>query len=81
ATKCFDNETASMDYEFELTPNIFVPKEEPVTPPEGEPQPPPEEALVMAEDTCVACHSSQALLKEVASPEVEEKSEETSGEG
>jgi len=81
ATKCFDNETASMDYEFELTPNIFVPKEEPATPPEGEPQPPPEGALVMAVDTCVACHSSQALLEEVASPEVEEKSEETSGEG
>jgi len=37
--------------------------------------------LVMAEDTCVGCHSSQALLQKVAEPEEEEKSEETSGEG
>jgi rhodanese-related sulfurtransferase len=80
APKCFDNETASMDYNFELTPNVFVPKEEPVTPPE-EPLPLPEEAVVMAGDTCVACHTSQALLKKVAEPEEEGKSEETSGEG
>jgi rhodanese-related sulfurtransferase len=81
APKCFDNETASMDYDFELTPNVFVPKEEPVTPPAEEPVTPPEEALVMAGDTCATCHSNEALLKKVASPEVEEKSEETSGEG
>jgi hypothetical protein len=70
-----------MDYDFELTPNIFVPKEEPITPPGKETQPLPDEMLVMAGDTCVACHSNQALLKKVASPEVEVKSEETSGEG
>jgi rhodanese-related sulfurtransferase len=81
APKCFDNETASMDYDFELTPNVFVPKEEPVTPPEEEPLPAPEEALVMAGDTCVACHSSQAILQKVASPEEVETSEVTSGEG
>ncbi len=81
APKCFNNETASMDYDFELTPNVFVPKEAPVTPPEEEPLPLLEEAIVMAGDTCVACHSSQALLQKVASPEVGEKSEATSGEG
>ena len=81
APKCFNNETASMGYDFELTPNIFVPKEEPVTPPEKEPLPSPEEAVVMAGDTCVACHSSQALLRKVAAPEEAEKSEATSGEG
>ena len=81
APNCFNNETASMDYEFELTTNVFVPKEEPVTPLEEEPVPLPEEALVMAEDTCVACHTSQALLKKVATPEVEAKSAEISGEG
>jgi rhodanese-related sulfurtransferase len=80
APKCFDNETDSMDYDFELTPNVFVPKEEPVTPSEEEPLPPPE-VVVMAGDTCVGCHSSQALLKEVAAPEAEEKSEATAGEG
>jgi rhodanese-related sulfurtransferase len=78
APKCFDNETASMDYDFELTPNVFVPKEEPVTPTEEEPL--PAEAVVMAGDTCVACHTSQALLEKLAEPE-EEKSEATSGEG
>ena len=31
--------------------------------------------------TCVTCHSDKDLLKEVATPEEEEKSEETSGEG
>ena len=31
--------------------------------------------------TCVVCHSDKDLLKETASPEEEEKSEETSGEG
>ena len=31
--------------------------------------------------TCVSCHSDKDLLKEVASPEKEEKSEATSGEG
>jgi len=82
APNCFNNETASMDYDFELTPNVFVPKEEPVTPPEKEPTPPSEEVLVvMAGDTCVACHASQALLKQVAAPEEVEKSAETSGEG
>ncbi len=81
APKCFNNETASMDYDFELTPNIFVPKEEPVTPPEEEPLPTPDEAVVLAGDTCVGCHSSEVLLKKVASPEEEVKSEETSGEG
>jgi rhodanese-related sulfurtransferase len=79
--KCFDNETASMGYDFELTPNIFVPKEEPVTPPEEEPLPSPDEAVVMAGDTCVGCHSSEVLLRKVASPEEEVKSEESSGEG
>jgi len=78
APKCFNNETASMDYDFELTPNVFVPKEEPVTPPEEEPV---EVAVVMAGDTCVACHTSEALLKKVAAPEEAEKSEATSGEG
>jgi rhodanese-related sulfurtransferase len=82
APKCFDNETASMDYDFELTPNVFVPKEEPVTPVEKEPIPSPEAVLVMAGDTCVACHSNQAVLQKVAEPEpAEEKSEATSGEG
>jgi rhodanese-related sulfurtransferase len=81
APNCFDNETASMDYDFELTPNVFVPKEAPVTPPAEEPLPLPEEAIVMAGDTCVACHSNEALLKQVASPEEEVKSEESSGEG
>jgi len=55
-----------------------VPKEEPVTPPEEEPV---EVAVVMAGDTCVACHTSEALLKKVAAPEEAEKSEATSGEG
>jgi rhodanese-related sulfurtransferase len=81
APKCFDNETDSMDYDFELTPNVFVPKEEPVTPPEKEPVPSPEAVLVMAGDTCAGCHSSQALLQKVAEPEEEVKSEESSGEG
>ncbi|MFC1926138.1 hypothetical protein ACFLWV_00095 [Chloroflexota bacterium] len=31
--------------------------------------------------TCVSCHTDKALLKEVADPEEEEKSEATSGEG
>ena len=31
--------------------------------------------------TCVQCHSDKDLLKEVASPEEEAESEETSGEG
>jgi rhodanese-related sulfurtransferase len=35
APKCFDNETQSMDYEFELTPNVFVPIEEPGMEPAG----------------------------------------------
>jgi len=81
APKCFNNETASMDYDFELTPNTFVPKEEPVTPPTPEPVPVPEEALVMVGDTCVSCHTSEVLLKKVASPEEETTSEATSGEG
>jgi rhodanese-related sulfurtransferase len=81
APKCFNNETASMDYAFETTPNIFVPKEEPVTPPSPEPVSIPEEAVVLAGDTCVGCHSSEVLLKKVASPEEEVVSEATSGEG
>ena len=40
---------------------------------------PEEEAEVVS--SCVSCHSDKALLREVASPEEEEKSEETSGEG
>jgi rhodanese-related sulfurtransferase len=80
APNCFDNETAAKDYNIETTPNIFVPKEEPVTPVE-EPLPSPEEAVVLAGDTCVGCHSSEVLLKQVASPEEEVTSEETSGEG
>ena len=31
--------------------------------------------------SCVSCHSDKDLLKEIASPEEEEKSEATSGEG
>jgi len=31
--------------------------------------------------TCVGCHTDKELLKQVASPLEEEKSEETSGEG
>ncbi|MFC1928576.1 hypothetical protein ACFLXK_03100 [Chloroflexota bacterium] len=31
--------------------------------------------------SCVSCHSDKELLKEVVSPEEEEKSEATSGEG
>jgi len=81
APKCFDNETASMDYDFELTPNVFVPKEEPVTPAEEEPVLVAEAAVMMEGDTCVACHTNQALLQEVAEPEEEGKSEATSGEG
>jgi rhodanese-related sulfurtransferase len=81
APNCFNNETASMDYNFELTPNPFVPKEEPVITPEKKPLPLPEEAVVMAGDTCVACHSSESILKQVAEPEEEVKSESTSGEG
>jgi rhodanese-related sulfurtransferase len=78
APKCFNNETASMDYDFELTPNVFVPVEEP-TPTAEEPL--PDEVLVMMGDTCVSCHSNEIILKEVASPEEVTQSEETSGEG
>ncbi|MBA7686854.1 hypothetical protein ES703_95313 [subsurface metagenome] len=46
-------------------------KEPAVTPEEGE-------EIV---SSCVSCHSDKDLLKEVAAPEVEEKSEATSGEG
>jgi len=46
-------------------------KEPTVTPEEGE-------AVV---SSCVSCHSDKDLLKEVASPEEEEVSEATSGEG
>jgi rhodanese-related sulfurtransferase len=78
APKCFDNETASKDYEFELTPHVFVPVEEPTATTE---EPVPTEILVMEGDTCVSCHSSEVLLKKVASPEEVTQSEETSGEG
>ena len=46
-------------------------KELPVTPVEGQ------EAV----SSCVSCHSDKDLLKEIASPVEEEKSEVTSGEG
>ncbi len=79
--KCFNNETDSKDYDFELAPNVFVPEEEPVIPTEEEPVTVPEEALVMAGDTCVACHTNQAILKKVATPEEVTKSAATTGEG
>ena len=40
---------------------------------------PEEEEEVVS--SCVSCHSDKDILKEVASPEKEEKSEATSGEG
>ena len=39
--------------------------------------PPPGEVV----STCVICHSDEDLLKEVATPEEKETSEETTGEG
>jgi nitrate/TMAO reductase-like tetraheme cytochrome c subunit len=47
---------------------------------EKEPAVTPEEGVEVV-SSCVSCHSDKDLLKEVASPELEEKSEETSGEG
>ena len=46
---------------------------------EKEPAVTPEEEEIVS--SCVACHSDKDLLKEVATPEEEEKSEATSGEG
>jgi rhodanese-related sulfurtransferase len=78
---CFDNAKHSMDYEVQTTPNIFVPKEEPVSASDQEPTPTPEE-IVMEGSTCVACHSNQTLLEQTADPvEEEEPAEESSGEG
>jgi hypothetical protein len=46
-------------------------EQEPVAPEEGE----------VVASSCVGCHSDKDLLKEIASPEEEETSEATTGEG
>jgi hypothetical protein len=47
---------------------------------EQEPAAPPVEGELVA-SSCVSCHSDKDLLKEIASPEEEEESEATTGEG
>ena len=80
APKAFDNETSSMDYDFETTPNVFVPGAEEKPAPEKEPT--SEKAGTMTGSTCIACHSNENLLKETAAPiEEEAEPEEPSGEG
>ena len=47
---------------------------------EKEPAATPEEGKEIV-SSCVSCHGDEDLLREVASPEEEETSEETTGEG